>query len=265
MPIESVSLVILTWNRWNSVYTSLSQNIASAGFPIREIVHVDNGSEHGFVDRFKAAFDPAVQVVHAENQGVAKGYNRGLALATSSHVVITGCDRIMPANWLKAWAECFEDYKNTGVIACYSQYEQGNHESSRFRGSKWAHGANARRGIRGALPVEARIHSKDFLFKAGFFREDFGLYGYEDAEWADRADRVARENGLINYVVEHQFAKHLDCHDFEPKVGALDYQTFKKTDHTDPRKRALYLKCKATNSPHYNPYARIEQNQLGKV
>jgi GT2 family glycosyltransferase len=279
MPVDidfKVSLVILTWNRWPSVYKSLSANLMSAGYPVHEIIHVDNGSKpilvetcgtaeryEPYAEHFKRVFSPSVQVLHAQNQGVARGYNRGLALATGSHVVITGCDRIMPPNWLKTWVECFNDYPATGVISCYSQYEEHTHEVSRFRGSKWHKDRDARHVIRGALPVEARMHSKAFLFETGFWREDFGLYGYEDAEWADRADATAKRLGRINYVVKGQFSRHIDCSDFG-NIGGMPYSAFKRQEHEDPRKRALYVACRREGSPYYNPYARIEPNCLGE-
>ncbi len=245
-----VSLVILTWNRWPSLEKSLRANIASAGYPLHEIVHVDNGSEPGFNECFRHEFKPSVQVLHAENQGVATGYNRGLALATGSHVVITGCDRVMPYDWLNTFVSCFQDIPETGVVSCYSgAYPE------RIRGSVLkVNGLEIQR----AIPVEARMHSKDFLFGTGFWREEF-FYGYEDSEWADRAERYAAANGMLNYVVPGMgLASHLSETDFTSLVGGLTYRQFKDKHHGDPRARELWLKCNRFGSPHYNPYARTE-------
>lgn len=247
-----VSLVILTWNRWKSVSQSLSTNIERAGYPIREIVHVDNGSTPDFILKFKTMFRPSVQVLHDHNQGVAAGYNRGLALATSTHVVITGCDRVLPDQWLKTWVRCFESVPETGVVACYTgAYEE------RMRG----HPVD-RQGItiQRAIPVEARMHSKAFLHLVGYFREDFGLYGFEDAEWSDRAEKRAQENGLLNYIVHDMpRAVHLPDNDFEGTLGD-DYARWKKQIHPDPWNRALWIDCHRRNSPYYNPYSRHEEN-----
>lgn len=245
-----VSLVILTWNRWKSVHESLSKNIERAGYPIREIINVDNGSSDFFRQKFKGIFHPSVQVLHQENQGVARGYNRGLALATSSHVVITGCDRVLPDGWLATWVNAFEKIPNTGVVACYT----GPHEE-RYRGHPTElNGVQIQR----AIPVEARMHSRDFLHLVGYFREDFGLYGFEDAEWSDRAERRAKENGFINYILPSMpRAVHLPDDDFE---GMLDYAKWKKAIHPDPWNKALWLDCNHRNSPYYNPYLRREEN-----
>lgn len=252
----TVSLVILTWNRKQSVGESLSLNLANAGYPIREIIHVDNGSDPGFCEWFKETFKPDVQICHKTNLGVAVGYNRGLAMATSSHVVITGCDRVMPDNWLYKFAETFHQIPNTGVVSCYT----GPH-TERYRGDEQViNGIPVRRSI----PVEARMHSKEFLFRVGFWREDFGLYGYEDSEWSDRAEKRAIDCGLLNIIrTDMGYAQHLPCDDFGKKVDDQDYQAFKDKTHGDPRRKALWLNCHKLNSPYYNPYSRIEPNLLG--
>ncbi len=249
-----VSLVMLTWNRKPSVERSLSANLLSAGYPIREIVHVDNGSESGFADWFKRSFNPSVQILHAGNQGVARGYNRGLAIATSSHVVITGCDRIMPKDWLNTFVSYFEAIPQTGVVACYS----GSHPE-RIRGSVLkVNGVEIQR----AIPVEARMHSKDFLFGTGFWREDF-LYGYEDSEWSDRAERYAASKGLLNYIVPGMpFAEHLSENDFTELVDGMTYREFKNKHHGDPKTKARWQECHRRGSPYYNPYLRTEPEIL---
>lgn len=252
----SVSLVILTWNRWPSVYRSLSHNIANAGYPIDELVHVDNGSQTELVLEMQTIFKPHVQILHEKNHGVAAGYNRGLALASGSHVVITGCDRVMPKNWLKKFVDAFERIPETGCISLYTKLHP-----ERYRGeARYVNGV----WIRPAIPVEARMHSKNFLFATGFFREDFGTYGYEDSEWSDRAEKTARENGLINYnIFDMPFAEHLPDED-HPGVNGESYRTFKNRTHAMPRQRALFELCHKKGSPHYNPYARIEPNLLGE-
>lgn len=249
----SVSLVILTMNRKATVDRSLKANIKNAGYPIREIIHVDNGSEDGFVEWFKREFNPSVQISHRDNLGVAKGYNRGLLMATSSHIAITGCDRLMPPMWLLSWVDALERVPNTGVISLYS--DAINH-SDRFKeDSKLINGVK----IRIAPACEARIHSRRLLLEVGFMREDFGLYGYEDCEWLDRVERYTRELGLINYILpDLGIAKHLE----EENNG--QYKEMKVKQGEDPRKPRLVQLCHSFGSPYYNPYSRFEPDLLGK-
>lgn len=248
------SLILLTWNRKTSVNLSLFANLNSAGYPLHELIHVDNGSEPGFTEWFKAAFNPDTQVINKTNLGVAAGYNRGLAMATGTHVVITGCDRIMPMGWLKKWVEAFEAIPDTGVISCYSNYEKDI--SSRYLDSEEI--LNEIK-IRKAIPVEARMHSRDFLFKVGFFREDFGLYGYEDAEWSDRANTYAWANSFRNYTLpDLGIANHLSDDDFGSSVSGVSYRKFKDSIHPSEKNKNLFELCHKLGSPHYNPFARLE-------
>lgn len=253
----SVSYVILTWNRKPSVDRSLTENLSNAGYPINELIHVDNGSEGFFCDWFAREFKPTVQIKHRRNEGVARGYNRGLALTTSSHVVIAGCDRVLPKNWLASWVNAFEKIPNTGVISCY--IKKDGVESDTPSGN--VNGIN----IKFCDPVHARMHSKDFLFKTGFWREDFGIYGYEDVEWSDRAKKTAKENNLINYMLtDLGRADYLTCEDFPLLVDGKPYWEFKRDIHADPRRKDLWQWCRQNGSPHYNPYARVELNYLDK-
>lgn len=253
----TVSLVILTWNRRASVEHTLVRNLLTAAYPIHEIIHVDNGSLPGFCDWFEQRFKPSVQIRHKTNRGVAVGYNRGMALANGSHVVITGMDRIMPDRWLAEWVQALQLIPQTGVISCYIN-KPGigfDYPTANINGIP----------IKQCHPMHARIHSKEFLFQTGFWREDFGLYGYEDAEWADRANKVARENNLINYMLpELGRAELLTCEDFETKVNGEVYWDFKQKLHSDPRRRGLMRWCKENGSPYYNPFYRVEENHFGK-
>src|ERR1043165_908528 len=77
--VESVSLVLLTWNRRDSVKRSLAHNLKNAGYHIREVVHVDQNS-HDDVwcvvqDEVKSDV-PGINLVQVDlgyNQGVARG------------------------------------------------------------------------------------------------------------------------------------------------------------------------------------------------
>ncbi len=261
--MTSVSLVILTWNRWPIVYPTLTANLASAGYPIFELIHVDNGSVDETSKLFAGAFSPQVQVLHSQNMGVATGYNRGFAMATGTHVALTGCDRLMPQGWLKAWVKAIECVSNTGVVSCYSDHDKDPMRRVKAVSTNYGSGVI----IQPAPAMEARICSREFLLGAGFWREDFGLYGYEDAEWGDRAEVYAKKNGLINYIIPSlglaRHATERESHAaFGSPIGGLSYQEWKNKIHSDPRRRRLFAACRSRGSPHYNPYARIEPDRL---
>ncbi len=243
----TVSLVLLTWNRYEAVYKSLNANLKSAGYPIHELIHVDNGSnELEQSEWIRGIHWPTVQVLNIDNIGVAKGYNRGLALTTGSHIVITGCDRIMPQGWLKAFVEAAQAIPNTGAISVYSEEYAGEHQRYQspiitMNGIK----------IRLADVCEARFHSREYLLGVGYFREDFGLYSYEDCEWRDRAVAYSRQHNLINYVLPNLGnAIHLEDGN-EPDSAMM---AMKKREKDSPEKIKHLNDLHTQGNPYFNPY-----------
>lgn len=256
----TVSLVVLTYNRKPAVEIALTHNLMNAGYPVAELIHVDNGTDQlCFHEWFRKRFQPDVQIINRKNQGVARGYNRGLAMATQSHVAIVGCDRLMPDNWLAKMIEAYDEIPNTGAITHYSYPNIADIEL-RMGPVETVLGIRIRR----AQVCEARFHSRQFLYGVGYFREDFGLYGYEDCEWVDRCERYARREGLINYTLpDLPYAKHLNQ---TPEfAGSKEYIAMKKRESDDQRKRALYLWCHSKENPYYNPYSQVEPDLLGWI
>lgn len=248
------SLVILTFNRKDAVWKTLNHNLRNAGREIDELIHVDNGSDPGFAQWFEAAFKPDIQVRHKTNLGVSKGYNRGLLLATGTHLIMTGIDRLMPDGWLNTAAEHFEAIENTGAIAIYLP-PVDDHTKTRYIGpEREIH----KRKVQPSLMVEARIMRRDFFLKCGFFREDFGLYGHEDHEWMARAKRVAEKEGYFNYIIPGLQAEPYHGTDYHFHMpNGQTYHDFKKAQMTEESRKSLIAAHRA-GYPYYNPYARAE-------
>lgn len=252
-----VSLVLLTCGRKEAIVHSLGQNILNAGHDIFELIHVDNGSGGQFCHWFETNYRPSIQVINETNIGVAKGYNQGMALARGTHICITGCDRQMPNLWLKHMVEAMEKIPNTGVISLYTQDKPDEDKTQRYVGEpKIINGVK----IQESLPCEARLHSRQLLMDVGYFREDFGLYGHEDCEWADRVNRYTYKNNLINYILPDLARAYQLPHGDEG-----EYKAMKKKQNDDPRKAQLVKWCHTNENPYYNPFAKIEEDLLGKV
>lgn len=246
-----ISLVILTFNRAEIVRQAMSHNFKNAGRQIDELVWVDNGSTDN-VRKYMKELQPDVSVLHSENLGVAKGYNRGYALASGDYVCITGCDRLMPDGWLATYAKYLEAIPNTGIISIFSQPLEKVPE--RVRGLPYL--------IDGlpmvdCLPFGSRILPRKLLTeKIGFLREDFGLYGWEDVEWGERALKVLKENHLLSYTIPGVFAEHKGNEGIKALNGSEDpaYHAFKQQEARDPRKIEVLQKARAEGHPYYNPF-----------
>jgi hypothetical protein len=110
--------------------------------------------------------------------------------------------------------------------------------------------------VQPAMPIGRRMLSRRLLSEIGFFREDFGMYGWDDVEWGYRAERVCKEKGLqclnlVNLTAEHLGTEGNVGYDHKDEHA---YWAWKKSQVDDPEKLALLKKCAAENYPHYNPY-----------
>jgi glycosyltransferase involved in cell wall biosynthesis len=237
-----VSLVMLTYNRAEFVERVMAHNMANAGATINELIWVDNGSTDCVSDVMRQ-YDPDVCILNKANLGVSKGYNRGFAVATGDYIVITDSDMLMPDAWLATFLAYLIAIPHTGV-ACMFHHEIRDKPRpvEHFNGFPY----------HPCLPWGRRIVSREMLIKQiGYLCEDFGLYGWEDIEWAHRALRVCRLTGRITYSIPEKYAEHLGTHALDP----ADYRAFKTREGDDPRKREVLERCRAYSYPYVNPFA----------
>lgn len=253
---SEVSLVVLTYNRGDVVKQAMEHNIRHAGDKIDEIIWVDNGSTDNVRDVMKE-FNPDVSVLNKVNLGVAKGYNRGMALSTKPLIAITGCDRLMPDNWLVRMKQCLENKtceKEIAVASCYSKQIQEVPERL------YMHvGVALNSKYITCLPMEARLMKRMLLKEAGYMREDFGLYGWEDVEFAHRLMRIIKVYGLESVTLNGFVARHLG-HEGNSggyranKADSHEYWEFKRRESEDPSKLELLKKCESEGFNFYSPF-----------
>ncbi len=245
----TISWVILTFNRADIVKKSVLHNMRTAGDTWDEIVWCDNGSTDGVRDFMMHYAD--VGVLHKTNLGVAKGYNAALGMARKDYIVITGSDMLMPEGWLCHFKEYVRRIPNTGVACIYSKPLALCPE--RVRGP--AQIVNSLPLVP-ALAIERRIFKRSLLSDIGYFPEEFGKYGFDDVCWAERAEIVAREKGLINYVIPTMIAEHLGTEGVARHNGkdAADYHAMKRKEVFDPDKSVAFAKRREAGWPRFGPY-----------
>lgn len=247
----SVSWVILTFNRGAMVKQAIEHCMANAGDTWEELVWVDNGSTDGLQFNIRDKFNPDVLVLNAANRGVARGYNQAMGLASKDYILITGCDMLMPDNWLKTFKEYVRRIPNTGVACMYSKEMDAVPE--RLRGSPQTFNGLP---IVHAMPIERRIFKRTLLKNFGYFPETFGLYGYDDMAWAYRAESTCREEGWPCYMIPNQVAVHLGTEGINPADGKddIEYHAFKRREALDPAKQAELRRLRAEGFPRFSPY-----------
>ncbi len=246
-----ISWIILTFNRGEIVRRSVTHNFNTAGACPDELVWVDNGSTDIITRDFMLGLDPEISILNNENRGVARGYNQGLGAATGDYVVITGCDMLMPDNWLATMLDYVTKIPETGVACVYSRPLHKCQD--RIKG--------LRRVVNGlpiipAFPIERRIFRRSLLSDFGYFPETFGLYGHDDVAWAHRAEQVCLEKGLISYVIPDMQAEHLGTEGVTRYDGKddADYHAMKKREAGSWAKTAEMERLASLDFPRFTPF-----------
>lgn len=252
-----ISWTILTYNRAQIVQRAMTHNIAKAGSHYDELLWCDNGSTDG-VRSVMSSYNPDVSVLHKTNLGVSKGYNRASVFATGDWILITGCDRLMPDNWLKVIREYLEAIPETGVLSIYSGPLTWFPERARkgTGSGDWKYEDKNGKRILHCMPMGARVFRRSLFEKIGYLREDFGLYGHEDLEWASRVERYCESEGWLFYSIPDFRAEHLGTEAVRQYDGRDEkaYHEFKQKEANDPAKEEKMRWCRENGFPFYNPY-----------
>lgn len=251
-----ISWVILTYNRANSVLEAIPHCIENAGCDWNEIIWVDNGSEPMERERIEKMLSmvPAGMVTKClipKNLGVAKGYNTAMALCRGTHLVITGCDMLMPKDWLRLMRDTLVEVPNAGISTIYAAPIESTPE--RIRGPEWNYNGFY---LREAMPIGRRLLSVELQREIGYFPESFGMYGWDDVAWGNRAEVVLRNRQLKCYNLYKCIAEHLGT---EGNVGydhkdEHEYWRWKKKEVDDPRKHQLLQDLQKQGWPRFSPY-----------
>jgi GT2 family glycosyltransferase len=245
-----VSLVVLTHNRARMVEHALLHSLSNADHRPHEIVWVDNGSTDD-VREVMRSFNPSVSVLHPQNLGVAKGYNRGMAMTTGDYIAIIGCDVLMPDGWLATWLRYLSLIPQTGVACIYTK------PFAECRGRLM--GAPEMVGglpIQMALPMDRRIFPRETLRQVGYLREDMGLYGWEDVEWSHRTFFRCLNNQRLCYAIPDLVGEHLGTEgiaEYDGKDDA-DYHAMKRRLLAEGGGEAKMLRARESGYPYVNPF-----------
>lgn len=246
----TVSWILLTHNRSEIVHKSFWHNFNCAGHKL-EVIWCDNGSSLVEYELLKKSILYRTHIRYVENTGVARGYNSALALATGELVVITGCDTLMPPNWLATMVGYHDTIPNTGIVSIYSKPLETVPE--RLRGAKITLNDLP---VVPAMPIERRLFKRELLKEIGYFHEGFGKYGYDDLAWAGTAERVCKEKGLLTYVIPNYYAEHLGTEGIVAYDGkdAKDYHEMKAKEVAMPFKKELLQKLAEQGYPAQHPF-----------
>jgi len=123
--LPPVTLILLTWNRWDLTRRCLDTLLAS-DLSGAELLVVDNGSGDGTPERL-AAYPAARVLALPENLGFVRGNNAGIAAVPPGHdVVLLNNDIEFPRpDWLQRLRRAAHSAADIGVVGCRQVLSDG--------------------------------------------------------------------------------------------------------------------------------------------
>lgn len=99
---SSLAILILNWNGWTFTRVCL-KSLERAGFPEKDIIVVDNGSNDGSEQKLKQQFPQVQLILHPVNAGFTGGNNLGVKAALSqgyAYIMLLNNDtEVSPGFW----------------------------------------------------------------------------------------------------------------------------------------------------------------------
>jgi len=200
--MATVSVILANYNGLHFLKDCL-ESLSKQTYPEFEVVVVDNGSTDSSADWLNAAPYPFVKPVLLEqNSGFGIANNRGFEMATGTIIVILNNDTILPENFLEKLIEPLEN-KDVDMVAPLIVYRDRPDVIDKAGGHLfYPDGLNRGRGCGKKLTSDyqragncfypdgcAAAFRRELIEKAGFFDEDFFLYG-EDTDLGLRYRRA---------------------------------------------------------------------------
>lgn len=224
-----VNVVMVTYNRKAFTRQAIGSILRTADWPYRLTV-VDNGSGDGTPEYLKELARKGLVhnlVLNPENLGVARAANQGwLAEPGAAFTLKYDNDIVMRrAGWLSEMVRASDALEGVGALAYNFEprsYPLVEHGGVRVR-------LKLRGNLGGAcMLIPARTHEA-----LGFWTEEFGLYGEEDADYCQR---VVKAGWLLAYMEDEDAGIHLPG----GKAAVIDKTTYDARNGVEEIQEAAY-------------------------
>lgn len=110
-----VSIILTNWNTCDFMRDCIRSIYEKTLGITYEIIVVDDGSTDGSVEMLRKEFPEVKVVVNERNLGVAKAYNRGVAIANGRYVQMLNTDMILVNNAIKILVDFIESHPDAGA------------------------------------------------------------------------------------------------------------------------------------------------------
>ena len=201
MPLPSVSVVVVNWNRRDLLRLCL-QSLSRQTLPPFEVIVVDNGSTDGSVEMIHQDFPATRTILNHENRGFCGANNQGIDIVQGDFVALLNNDAEADPRWLETLAAVFRNEPKIGMAASKILVHSDPARIDKAGHLIFLDGQNRGRGTgqldRGQFDLVeeviwpdgcAAMYRREMLNQIGGFDEDFFAYA-DDAELGLRA-RIA--------------------------------------------------------------------------
>lgn len=188
-----ISLLLLTVDRLQLTKTCIDGALARAGTTDYEILICDNGSIEAGMKEYLVSLNPAYLRMNKENKGIAAMYNQLILRAKGDYFCIIDPDILLPRDWLKNLEDYAIRIPRTGVsgIHCVEKL--------------WPLQNIDNVMVHYGSVFGTKFFTRQTIEKIGYYNEEYFPYGFEDADFGERARRA----GLVTYYIPGYVSEHL--------------------------------------------------------
>jgi len=207
MSAPMMSVILLTCNRLGVTKQTLEYLLATTHVDYElVIVHNHNQTKgaqqvHDYIKPLKlagtGALKKVVKVLNKKNRGVAGGRNDGIFRSSGTHKVYIDDDILAPDCWAEEMLSIVEKVPQVATVGI--SVESKNFGITERAGLKFQ---NKKGNIGGAF---AMIPHRTFK-RVGYLCEDYGVYGFEDADLYLRIHALDKWNVYVHPMK----AQHID-------------------------------------------------------
>ncbi|GAB4265105.1 MAG: glycosyltransferase family 2 protein [Thermoleophilia bacterium] len=184
-PLPSVSVVIITRDRWADLQATL-RRVARYDLPDLEVVVVDNGSGDGTPERVRAEF-PSVRVIALDHNAGIGGRNVGMRAARGEFLALQDDDSFFTRGSLRRALQKMAANPRLGAVAAREVMADTGRTAEfahRWRPADMVREAQTGRESLWFIACGAVLR-REALDQAGYFPEDF-VWGHGEIDLATR-------------------------------------------------------------------------------
>ncbi len=206
-----ISIIIPVHNGASTLRECL-QAVCSNGYPVREIIIVDDASTDSSLE---IAADFPVEIIRRnEASGPAAARNAGAIAAKGDVLFFIDADVIAPKNTLSVIAKSFDDASVDAITGRFSPRQRYANFSSEYK-NLWMHHTYSRLdGEVSLFYTSSAAARRDVFIHAGLFDENYRTPSVEDTDFGHRLTQAGHavhvnKDLAVEHVKKYSFGKML--------------------------------------------------------